>query len=202
MKNAYPTNIWRLLAGLEDKDKDGNDQLCQYFPGVATTAIPKLEDISILLRLMQMSFGVEAPDRITQTYIWLCSVYKESVKNKIIFVGWSRGAFTVRAVGGMVSRYGILRAADGNYKSDAFKKLVDKLRATYFKENIDKAGMTSKIKWCREDTGLAVTNVSDLGVFKPAEIEAYACWETVGTLSNHSGAALGVELARPTLTTN
>ncbi len=92
---------------------------------------------------MQLSFGVEAPDRITQTYIWL---YNESVKNKIIFVRWSRGAFTVRAVSGMVNRYGILRAVDGNYKSAAFKKLVDKVRATYFKENIDKARMTSKIK--------------------------------------------------------
>lgn len=83
----------------------------------------------------------------------------------------------------MVSRYGILRAADGNYKSDTFKKLVDKVRATYFKENIDKAGMTSKIEWCRGDTGLAVTKVSNLGVFTPAEIEAFACWKIVGTFS-------------------
>ena len=134
---------------------------------------------------MYLTTGVEVTQRITETYVWLCSAYNpnSSVKKKIIFIGWSCGAFTARAVAGMVARYGILRAKDGDYKSKNFKGLVDQLRATYFKQNVEMAGVASRIQWMPEDNSLAVSNYKTLGSFEPADIEAYACWETVGTFS-------------------
>ena len=136
IRNAYLTNISRLLAALDDKDKDGNEQLCQYFPGVGTVKVPDAEDLGILLRLMHLTVGIEVTRRISETYTWLCSVCNADASvQKKIFVGWSRGAFTAHAVAGMVSRYCILRAKDGKCKTDEFMGLVDKFRATYFKRS-------------------------------------------------------------------
>lgn len=151
---------------------------------------------------MHLTVGIEVTQRISEAYTWLCSVYNAdpSVQTKIIFVGWSRGAFTALAVAGMVSRYGILRAKDGKYRTDEFTGLVDKFRATYFNQNIDKAGIVSKIQWSLEDTRLAVANHETLGKFLPADVEAYACWEIFGMCYNHPATVLGVMLAWPTLT--
>lgn len=95
---------------------------------------------------------------------------------------------------GMVSRYGILRAKDGKYKIDKFTGLVDKLRATYFKQNIDNARIASKIQWN------PVANHETLGKFLPVDVEAYACWETVGICYTHTAALLRVMPACPILT--
>ena len=119
---------------------------------------------------------------------------------KIIFVGWSRGAFTARAVARVVSRYGMLRAKDGKERTDEFTGLVDKLRALYFKQNIDKARIASKIQWNLEDTRLTVANHETLGKFLRADAEAYACCETVGMCYTHPASLLGVMPACPTLT--
>lgn len=83
----------------------------------------------------------------------------------------------------MVAHYSILRAKDCDYTSKAFKGFVDQFRATYFKQNVEMAGVASKIQWMPEDNNIAVANYKTLGGFEPAEIEAYACWETVGTIS-------------------
>lgn len=94
----------------------------------------------------------------------------------------------------MVSRYGILRARDGKSRTDKFTGLVDKLRATYFKQNIDKAGIASRIQWN------PVANHETLGKFLRADVEAYACWETFGIGYTHPAALLGVMPACSILT--
>ena len=54
--------------------------------------------------------------------------------------------------------------------------------ALHTSSEVDKAGadMASKIQWNLKDTSLAVADHKTLGQFLPADVEAYACWETVG----------------------
>ncbi|HYD82975.1 MAG TPA: DUF2235 domain-containing protein, partial [Opitutus sp.] len=93
-----PTNVLRLYNALALSD-GFSPQYKYYHPGVGTEG-------SFLKRTAGGMYGAGLAENVQSAYAWLARHYKAG--DKIYLFGFSRGAFTVRCLGGMLSRCGIL----------------------------------------------------------------------------------------------
>ncbi|MDD5330280.1 MAG: DUF2235 domain-containing protein [Sulfuricella sp.] len=94
-----PTNVVRLYNALADADAQGNPQIGYYHPGVGTEGGP-------LKRLWEGGVGAGLDRNIMSAYRWLAAHYRTG--DRLFLFGFSRGAFTVRSLGGMMSVCGLL----------------------------------------------------------------------------------------------
>jgi uncharacterized protein (DUF2235 family) len=95
---AFKTNVWRLYQAL---DLTGGDQLAVFSDGVGTSQFKPFEIIGLAL-----GFGVKR--RVLALYKFLCLNYQND--DKIFAFGFSRGAFTIRVLVGMIAREGLVKA--------------------------------------------------------------------------------------------
>ncbi|WP_027059750.1 DUF2235 domain-containing protein [Mesorhizobium loti] len=93
---AFKTNVWRLYQAL---DLTGGDQLAVFSDGVGTSQFKPFEIIGLAL-----GFGVKR--RVLALYKFLCLNYEKD--DKIFAFGFSRGAFTIRVLVGMIAREGLV----------------------------------------------------------------------------------------------
>ncbi|MGJ7037176.1 hypothetical protein J2Y63_000412 [Shinella sp. BE166] len=97
-----PTNVVKLHHALAPLDGAGREQRAYYHPGVGT-------DGGVWDRLAGGGMGEGLDRNIMSAYNWLARNYEEGAQ--IWLFGFSRGAYTVRSLGGMISRCGLLKAA-------------------------------------------------------------------------------------------
>ncbi|WP_137935043.1 T6SS phospholipase effector Tle1-like catalytic domain-containing protein [Mesorhizobium comanense] len=93
---AFKTNVWRLYQAL---DLAGGDQIAVFSDGVGTSQFKPFEIIGLAL-----GFGVKR--RVLALYKFLCLNYREG--DRIFAFGFSRGAFTIRVLVGMIAREGLV----------------------------------------------------------------------------------------------
>ncbi len=93
----HKTNVWRLYRAL---DLQGEDQIAIYDDGVGTEEF-------LPLKLLGGAFGWGLKRNVIELYKALCRTYDEG--DKIYLFGFSRGAFTVRMLAGMVGARGLCR---------------------------------------------------------------------------------------------
>src|SRR5262245_766252 len=103
-----PTNVVRMSKAISPRTPDGTEQLVCYYPGVGTMWSN---------RLLGGAFGVGITKNIQQAYCELVDNYDEG--DKIFFFGFSRGAYTVRSIAGLINNSGLLYNADRF--NDAYK---------------------------------------------------------------------------------
>lgn len=100
------SNVVRLIQALV---LDDGRQVAYYHPGVGTEGSPtsrnKLE--AFLSIVAGMGFGSGLLTYVGDAYRYLMNTYEDG--DKIYLFGFSRGAYTVRALAGMISMYGLLR---------------------------------------------------------------------------------------------
>lgn len=94
-----PTNVVRIYNALAEVDSSGQAQRKYYHPGVGT-------DGGWWQRLIGGGLGVGLDGNIMSAYRWLGANYKKN--DRIFLFGFSRGAFTVRSLAGMISECGLL----------------------------------------------------------------------------------------------
>lgn len=107
--NAYSvqeSNIWRLYNALDKGLRpDGLQQIARYIPGVGTSS-------NRFVRALDGATGFGVPSNVRKLYRFLCWNWKPG--DQIYLFGFSRGAFTVRALAGMISMQGLMpREIDG-----------------------------------------------------------------------------------------
>lgn len=168
----HDTNVLKLIGQLVPED---GDQILYYDPGVGSpdqapplgllnTARRKLE------RLAGLVSGRGIYENIAEAYLFLVDHYKPG--DEIYLFGFSRGAFTVRCVAGMVKLFGIVRTDS--------KSLILTLIRVFFSTPCDKdmpdmwgyqnqvAKRTSERqdgnKKLARDTGIASVNVSEKNI--------------------------------------
>lgn len=114
-----PTNVWKLYEAVRRcrTGPDGIEQLAHYEPGVG--AYPKgLAGIAMRIRMLftrknrqgslyQGITGEGLGDIIISCYGWLANHYEPG--DAIYVFGYSRGAYTVRSLAGMIRKCGMLR---------------------------------------------------------------------------------------------
>lgn len=130
---VWRTNVWRTFEGI---DLSASDQIAFYDDGVGTSSF-------IPLAILGGAFGYGLKRNVLDIYKFLCRNYKSqgdyakdgiaSESDEIYAFGFSRGAFTIRTVTGLIADQGLVvyrseseletkaRAAYRQYRSDHFQ---------------------------------------------------------------------------------
>jgi uncharacterized protein (DUF2235 family) len=126
--NPGRSNVLRLFHLLV---KDSPHQVCWYDAGIGT--IPLLEREQRTMRLMRNIrdewLGLGLMENVSEAYLHLMEQYEPG--DRIFLIGFSRGAFTVRALAGMIRCVGLLRRENRNLLSnarDVFENMERRLR--------------------------------------------------------------------------
>jgi uncharacterized protein (DUF2235 family) len=114
------TNVAKLFEMLEKNNPAS--QLTYYDPGVGTLA-PASAHSAIhrtLSLLIEQAFGVGLKDNVAQAYRYLMQHWRPG--DAVYIFGFSRGAFTARALAGMLLRPGLMRPGSENLLPYAVEK--------------------------------------------------------------------------------
>jgi uncharacterized protein (DUF2235 family) len=95
----WRTNVWRTFEAL---DLSGSEQVAFYDDGVGTSSF-------ILLAILGGAFGVGLKRNVIDIYKFACRNYRNST-DEIFGFGFSRGAFTIRVVIGLILDQGLIPA--------------------------------------------------------------------------------------------
>ncbi|CVK88777.1 related to protein involved in cell growth [Fusarium mangiferae] len=109
-----PSNVTRISRCFEKRCSDGKLQVVNYESGVGTGS-------NVLDSITGGAFGMGLAERMRETYSFLCSNYMDG--DEIILVGFSRGAFTVRSVAGMIGNLGLLTREGVEFFYPIFKDM-------------------------------------------------------------------------------
>ena len=146
---ACPTNVIRLALSIAAVDRDGVEQRVYYHPGVGTSRWQHWSGGAL---------GVGLSVNVLDAYQFLIDNYDDG--DELYFFGFSRGAFTVRSIAGMVRNCGVLRPQNRDRKHEAYR---------LYRSPTDKP------------KGMASTLFRRGYSFEP-EIRFIGVWDTVGAL--------------------
>ena len=104
----HKTNVWRLYSAL---DLQHGDQIAMYDDGVGSQEF-------LPFKLLGGAFGWGLKRNVIELYKFLCRNY--STGDKIYLFGFSRGAFTVRVLAGLIDKCGL--CADCKSECDLHEK--------------------------------------------------------------------------------
>lgn len=152
-----PTNVAKIGDAVKPIADDGVAQSMYYDPGIGTGG-------TFLQRAYDGATGKGLSHNILEAFRYLISTYQP--EDELYSFGFSRGAFTVRSLAGLIRNCGILRRDAGDRVDRAFALYRSRASATHPKE--------------REATLFRRTYaVSDV-----APIKFIGVWDTVGALGN------------------
>lgn len=160
-----PTNVVRLYNSLADRNADGIEQARYYHPGVGTE--PGWWD-----RTTGGATGKGLDENIMSAYFWLCRNYAS--KDRIFLFGFSRGAYTVRSLAGMIGYCGLLKlddVADKANKNGAWPRVEHVFQKGY-REHRETASDWKQKEWEFHTTD----NSTEIPVYM------VGVWDTVGAL--------------------
>jgi uncharacterized protein (DUF2235 family) len=121
------TNVVKLFYAL---DQDPNNQVTYYHPGLGTMEpAGALTPLSRkLTKLLGMAVGYGLSDDISRAYSFLMERYDEG--DKVFLFGFSRGAYTVRAVCSLLHMYGLIRPGNESLVPYAIRMMLAINRAS------------------------------------------------------------------------
>jgi hypothetical protein len=151
-----PTNVVKL-SKLCLRDEQ---QLVYYHPGVGAEG-------SLLDRLLGGGIGLGLSRNIIGAYRWLCDHYRKG--DRIFLFGFSRGAYTVRSLGGFIACCGLLDLGDSSDRQAW--RAVDKAYQQGYRKGREVAEWGADYRF----------HAGDLPDGRPA-IHLLGVWDTVGSL--------------------
>ena len=170
----HKTNVWRLYRALDlhqDQSKDDQsatrddgagadaDQIAFYDDGVGSQSF-------LPLKILGSAFGWGIKYNVIELYKALCRTYKEG--DRIYLFGFSRGAFTVRMLAGLIAERGLCTAvADEKKLHRAARKQFEAYRLNRY----GKGSLTLPVRH-------ALARSTAKGTVRP-KIEFIGVWETV-----------------------
>jgi uncharacterized protein (DUF2235 family) len=162
------TNVWRMRALCASTGSDGKPQLVYYGIGVNG--------------FLGGVFGQGLDDNIRLAYEWLVENYNDG--DEIYIFGFSRGAYTARALAGLVAIDGILKPGSPIGVGELFERYKQgDLNIWQLGDKQKKAGdaarFTTKEEWL-------------LKYSRPVEVKFVGVWDTVGSVGWKTGNIRGV----------
>ena len=127
---SHGTNVWRLFKALDRTP--ASKQVAFYDDGVGT------EDFK-LVRALGGAVGWGLSRNIRELYTFLVRNYETG--DRIYLFGFSRGAFTVRSLGGLINRCGVVDRSNGNdeWIDERVKDAYDHYRRAHSKPSYQAA---------------------------------------------------------------
>jgi uncharacterized protein (DUF2235 family) len=120
------SNVVKLYTTLRVADH----QVAYYHPGVGTMGDPSIR--SPILRFWSMvkglAFGAGFQANVLDAYLFLMEVYNDG--DEIYLFGFSRGAYTARALAGMLHGYGLLCRGNEGHLIYAWNMFHDEAKRT------------------------------------------------------------------------
>jgi glutathione S-transferase len=192
-EGADPTNVYKLFQNLagaitpetqnlpreqEKALREGGNltQVAKYLHGVGDSGF-KLE------QLFGGAFGVGMIARIVRGYTFISRWYEDG--DEITIVGFSRGAYTARALAGMIASVGLLnpKTYDVNDKELAYGLGISAWKR-YREVALQKANWFSRVANFLVDTvqGTTAKPLPADGLIANVPIKAVGVWDTVGSL--------------------
>ena len=107
-----------------------NDQVGYYHPGVGTMGSPAARNSleRFWTKIKGMGFGAGFRDNLFDAYCYLMEVYNDNGGNgnqdEVYIVGFSRGAYTARALAGLLQGYGLLCRGNEGHLPYAWRMYV------------------------------------------------------------------------------
>ena len=164
--NEVPTNVFKFAQAVEQTaDRDNIPQILYYDRGIG--AVPSrggtqspIESIGDSIeKLGGGAFGWWIDEKIEEAYIFLCLNYQPG--DEIYLLGFSRGAYTVRSLAGLINCCGLLERPDIDRTAEAYK--------IYRIDN----------KQQRQESA---TKFHQNNNIQSVKIKFLGCWDTVGAL--------------------
>jgi len=94
-----PSNVTRLTRAIRSQSSDGIPQIVYYQAGVGTSG-------DIVNRVTGGATGQGVAENVREAYGFIANNYAKG--DEIFLIGFSRGAFTARSVGGLIGAIGAL----------------------------------------------------------------------------------------------
>lgn len=94
-----PSNVVKMASGLAPRDSEGNDQIIYYEPGIGTEGIVD--------SWLSGFTGLGLSRTVKAAYMFLVNNYEPG--DLVYCFGFSRGAFIVRSLCGLVTKVGLLK---------------------------------------------------------------------------------------------
>jgi len=151
------TNVVKLANALSPVSGDGTPQLLYYDTGIGSAG-------DMLRRMYDGATGTGISSKIIQAYRFVIQNYEPG--DELFLFGFSRGAFTVRSLSGLIRNSGILRVSNIELISRAFS-IYHSRKQKYQPREVE-ATLFRKT-YAVEET----TRIKFIGV-----------WDTVGALGN------------------
>lgn len=176
------TNVLKLYRMLEKNDS----QVVMYEPGVGTMGLTDSwgrfrQNVKAFLGL---ATGYGLDDEILGAYRFLVENYNEG--DQIFLFGFSRGAYTVRALAGFIYLLGLMRPDQLNYAGYAFstykRAAIQKGKRTVAKDEspapVDKGSAAA-----RQNAGLyPVWHFKDIAGGRTVPIKFVGVWDSVASV--------------------
>lgn len=158
-KDGVPlqTNVVKIAQAVKPVSDFGIQQLTYYNSGVGTTG-------TIIRKIFDGATGSGISSNILDAYKYLILNYE--LNDEIFLFGFSRGAFTVRSLAGMIRNSGILRRDCMDMMKKAYKLYKTRSKSSHPKQ--------------KEATLFRKT----FAVADKVPIKFIGVWDTVGSLGN------------------
>ena len=111
----HPSNVARIGWAINDTDQEGKPQVVYYQSGVGSQG-------GALMRVAGGLTGSGVKENIREAYSFLATNYID--RDEIFLIGFSRGAFTARSVGGIVGDLGLLTKSGLPYFGEIFEDYI------------------------------------------------------------------------------
>lgn len=152
LESAYPTNVVKIAQGVKTFDNQGISQVIYYDEGLGTAN--KVDSF------LGGSFAVGLSENIQEAYHFLCLNYDPG--DEIYLFGFSRGAYTVRSLAGLMSYCGLVDRSHIRRTPEAYEIYRELDRETRIRK-----GLEFQKKYSYPE---------------PAKITLLGCWDTVGSV--------------------
>lgn len=161
----FKSNVWRTYQAL---DLSQGDQIASYNDGVGNSSFKPLA-------ILGGAFGWGLKRNVLDLYLFLCRNYIAG--DEIYCFGFSRGAFTIRILAGLIATRGIVSA---NSELELRTKAISAFR-TFYSEHFRSALGVEKIgRWIRDlFTGEAGAKTQSTAVKQIPVIRFVGLWDTV-----------------------
>jgi len=160
-------------------------QIAKYIHGVGDTA-------NVPQRILEGAFGVGVTARIARGYTYISRNYKKD--DRIVIVGFSRGAYTARALAGLIAGQGLLKpdlvAADDDTRFDTAAAAW--VRWRFGHDNIFQKFLDFGSQLIEWRNSFSQARQLSKESFVSVKVNAVAVWDTVGEMGIPAYRAGGV----------
>jgi uncharacterized protein (DUF2235 family) len=174
--SVWRTNVWRVFQSLDLTD---SSQIAVYDDGIGTSSFKPLAVVG-------GAFGYGLKRNVLDLYTFLCRNYRADEDDQIFAFGFSRGAYTIRVITGLIANQGLVpykseaqlrRHAKAAYRAYRHNRLRTLMRIEYpfrlMRDGI--IGLRDQVakriwKW---------TPYSEVKRIQPVQIRFLGLWDTV-----------------------